>query len=223
MNLHPQDGLLLAGLVVSLVGIRASVALCSRATGLRGSETNAVWKWIPTGLLLGVVFAADLPPERIGWRLYPPVEFLGYVVAGVAALVCVNVLLQVVVASVASGRLSVGGRRQSSSGQSTSDGGLTGILFVAVTAGVTEEISFRGYAIETLLRFTNNLPLAGLLSAVAFTLAHHRRSGRWISTAQIGGLAVVLTVLYLWTRSLPVVAVVHTLFDAIGLVAKRNR
>jgi membrane protease YdiL (CAAX protease family) len=90
-------------------------------------------------------------------------------------------------------------------------------LFVAATAGVTEEVPYRGYAIERLATLTGSAPVAGLLSGAAFVLAHHGETWDRSALLRIAQPTLVLTVLYVWTRSLPVVVAVHVLNDAVGL------
>ncbi len=88
---------------------------------------------------------------------------------------------------------------------------------LAITAGIYEETLFRGYAVERLIRLTGRRWLAGLVSVVAFTLAHWSYWG----AAQLFPIAIIatlVTALYLWRRNLVVNIVAHATTDAIGLL-----
>ena len=83
-----------------------------------------------------------------------------------------------------------------------------------VTAGVTEEILFRGYAIERLIAHTGRPWVSGLTSLAVFVAIHLPTK----SVAHVLGLVLplglALTALYLWKRNLTLVIVVHLLVNA---------
>lgn len=87
------------------------------------------------------------------------------------------------------------------------------ILLSILTAGITEEVLFRGYAIERLSQLTGNLWLSGAISLLAFVLTH--LSG-WNLVHILGvvfPLGVIMTGLYLWQRNLGFLIIVHVLVD----------
>jgi membrane protease YdiL (CAAX protease family) len=85
---------------------------------------------------------------------------------------------------------------------------------VVITAGVTEEIMFRGYPVERLHALTGNLWIAALLPLTVFTLAH---LGGWSWGHLIGVLfgGSLLTGLYLWQRDLIACMIAHVLIDSL--------
>jgi membrane protease YdiL (CAAX protease family) len=85
---------------------------------------------------------------------------------------------------------------------------------VVLTAGITEEILFRGYPIERLLDMTGNLWLAAAIPLAVFVLAH---LGTWSLGHLVGVLfgGLVLTALYLWQRDLIACIIAHTLIDSL--------
>jgi membrane protease YdiL (CAAX protease family) len=85
---------------------------------------------------------------------------------------------------------------------------------VVVTAGVTEEILFRGYPIERLAELTGSLWLAALIPLAVFTLAHLSgwSLGHLVGVLFGGGL---LTGLYLWQRDLIACMIAHALIDSL--------
>lgn len=88
----------------------------------------------------------------------------------------------------------------------------------AVTAGVTEEILFRGYPIERLTDVGYGPLVAGGLTWGLFTLAH-APSYPIGNLVQIALVALLLTAVYLRTRSLLPVVVGHVLIDLVGVLA----
>ena len=81
-----------------------------------------------------------------------------------------------------------------------------------LTAGITEEIMFRGYPIERLQEMTGSMWLAAAIPLAVFVLAH-------LSAWSVGHLAGVfvggslLTGLYLWQHDLVACMIAHALMD----------
>ena len=87
------------------------------------------------------------------------------------------------------------------------------LLMSVITAGVTEEILFRGYSLERLLNSTNNKWVSAGVSLIFFVAIH---AIGW-NFAHIVGvvvpLGIALTGLYLWRRNLLFVMIVHIVID----------
>lgn len=91
-------------------------------------------------------------------------------------------------------------------------------VLVAVTAGVTEELLYRGYVLERVVDLTGSIVLAGTLSVVAATLAH--RPGR--TTRQTLGFVasnVGFVFAYLAFRSLLFIIVFHIVVVGLALLS----
>jgi len=88
----------------------------------------------------------------------------------------------------------------------------------AVTAGVTEEVLFRGYPIERLIDAGSSPLVAGGLTWAAFTIAH-APSYPAGNLVQIGLVALLFTAVYVRTRSLVPVVAGHVLVDLVGVLA----
>jgi len=85
------------------------------------------------------------------------------------------------------------------------------MAITVLRAGVTEELFYRGYALERLITLTGSRWLATALTVVPFALFHYRQGPAGIMIA--GVAAVLLTILYLRRRSLPTVMVTHFSVD----------
>lgn len=90
-------------------------------------------------------------------------------------------------------------------------------IFLALTAGICEEIIFRGYFIryfQCLLGDDTTFTLAILLPAIIFG-AVHRYQG-WRAMIKIGAMAVMFGYVFVHGGSLWILIVVHALVDLLG-------
>lgn len=214
------------GLAVALVGFRLldrarravnawragpsrPPAGASAATDLR----EHAWKWAVPACLVLAVAAEGGSAASIGWRIGSPTAALRQVGLGLAVLFGLNVATAPLWARVGDGGESL----------AAGVGGFAALsiperLFVAITAGATEETAFHGYAIERLLALTGSVPLAGGVGFAAFTLGHLGDTWDRHAVARIAQPALVTTLLYLQFRSLPVLIAIHTIHDAVLLL-----
>jgi membrane protease YdiL (CAAX protease family) len=93
------------------------------------------------------------------------------------------------------------------------------LLLTPVVAGVTEEILYRGYAIERLTLLTGRRWLAGLIASAAFLVVHWSWGG--LQMILIAFATVILVGLYQWRRDLACCMLAHALTDLIGFVLAR--
>jgi membrane protease YdiL (CAAX protease family) len=89
---------------------------------------------------------------------------------------------------------------------------------LVLTAGITEEFMYRGFALEELAALIGKRRLAALVSMVCFTAAHSARVGLSPTLLLVGCAGAVLTILYLWRRNLPVCMLMHVIVDGIGIL-----
>jgi membrane protease YdiL (CAAX protease family) len=88
------------------------------------------------------------------------------------------------------------------------------VTFLAVTrAGISEEIFYRGYAIERLQSLTGSKWLAAAISLAAFAGFHFRQGVAGIVLAAV--LGAIITGFYLWKRDLVAAIFGHFLVDFI--------
>lgn len=88
---------------------------------------------------------------------------------------------------------------------------------IVLTAGITEEILFRGYPIERLYSLTNRLGLSALIAYAAFVLLHIPFWGLG-GTIQVGVWSIVITILYVKRRNLLACMLMHILNDAYAFI-----
>nr|WP_221625748.1 CPBP family intramembrane glutamic endopeptidase [Halobellus ruber] len=183
------------------------------ATDLR----EHAWKWAVPACLLLLVAAEGRSLASVGWQVASPPVALRQVCLGLVALFGVNILTAPLWAR-------VGDRGESLAAGVGAFATLSvpERLFVAITAGATEETAFHGYAIERLLALTGSLPLAGGVGFAAFAVGHLGDTWDRHAVARIAQPALVTTLLYLQFRSLPVLVAIHALHDAaVLLLAER--
>ena len=85
-------------------------------------------------------------------------------------------------------------------------------VLIVVRAAVSEEILFRGYAIERLHELSGSRSAAALLSCAIFTFDHVGFWG-WHHIFIAGPAGILLTLLYLWRRNLWVNMTAHFIVD----------
>jgi len=92
---------------------------------------------------------------------------------------------------------------------------------VSVTAGVCEEIVFRGFLIHVLHTSTGSLPLALLLSSGAFGVAHAYQQP--IGAVRAALLGLILAIPFVYTGSLVPSIIAHAMIDILsGLWLSRH-
>jgi len=219
--------IVLLGLVVAFGGHRATGRLLdplfsrgAAATGRDPEDPGLAWelvesdvtKLLAAGLLVAYVLVVEgRGIGSLSGRRLDPLLAVVAVVGGLAVMLGQNVVTRPLY-----DRLGVGGDLE----EDMADLGSLSLgqrAMVALVAGVTEEVLFRGYPVERLVEYTGSPLLAGGVSVLAFGLAHY---GFWDrgSTMKITVTGGFLTGIYLVTRSLPVVIAVHALNDLVGLV-----
>ncbi|NRB50833.1 MAG: CPBP family intramembrane metalloprotease [Saprospiraceae bacterium] len=89
-------------------------------------------------------------------------------------------------------------------------------LFSLLTAGIAEEIIYRGYATERLLRLQENKWVAFLLPWAAFTLMHYRKGLDHM--LGVAAVAALMQWYYMKYRNLTITVIGHLFIDLMALV-----
>jgi membrane protease YdiL (CAAX protease family) len=90
-------------------------------------------------------------------------------------------------------------------------------ITASISAGVVEELLFRGYTITRLAMLTGNVWLAGAVSLVGFAALHVPYWGWGFAIIGLLGGAVS-TAFFIWQKDLLAMMVFHACTDAVGLV-----
>lgn len=168
---------------------------------------DIVWTGFAVLMLVWVVRVERLPPASIG-LVRPGWGTLGWGVAATVALLATAMLSFVVIAPL------LGFAQNMRTTAAVVQVPLWLMLTTAVVAGISEEVLYRGYAIERLHFLTGRRWPAALLAGLAFWLTHMRWGGAQMIVVAFG--TAIFVALYLWKRDLPMVILAHILADLIG-------
>jgi membrane protease YdiL (CAAX protease family) len=200
----------LVGLILSLLG-QVVVRPLTRDLDTGDTRRHAV-KWLPAILVVAYTrFVENDDVSSLGVRWDGLRPFLKRVVVGLVVTLGANIVFAPV-------HQWFGTENIESEMAEYEDTSIPERLFIAVTAGVTEELLYRGYALERLEDETDRPALAAGGSILAFVLAHKSDQWGWKSLPLIAQPATLVTVLYMRSRDLLAVMTVHALNDAIGLL-----
>jgi uncharacterized protein len=95
------------------------------------------------------------------------------------------------------------------------------MIITAIVAGISEEIVYRGYAIERLHFLTGRRWLAAALAGLAFWLTHSSWGGTQMIVVGFGTL--IFVGLYLWKHDLMMLMLAHLLADLAGFALARGQ
>lgn len=185
--------------VTTDVGVLALLAAVASAAGLAVMAVYLLWR---DGRLASSGFARRDPAFVAGYGA------LGWVACFLTLLLLAFVATAVYAA--AGGDLEALGEGNEDVVALTA-GSLVVAAVLSLTAGVTEEIVFRAYAI-TRLEELGWRRAALVVPGAVFTLLHLYQGV--LAVLFIGGITAVLTWLYRWRRSVWPVMVAHALYDA---------
>jgi membrane protease YdiL (CAAX protease family) len=213
---RPPRLAVLSGLFVCLIvpSILSAGAPGGLPAGLRANDEILINEAVIWGLALAVLaivlFWERLPLSSIGLRR----PTLGAFLAGAAVTSGL-----IVVALAAAAAVSAAGFPIDNEDQEDLVIGLPIWLqvFVVITAGITEEILFRGYPIERITALTGNRWLGAFLPVIAFGAVHAPFWG--VAHAVVAGFeGLLLTAVYIWRRNLWVNITAHALLDGLVFV-----
>ena len=196
------------GLLIALFGIPAITTLHrilahdpTASGGIVGREVGIL---LVTGLLLWIVTKEEkLPLSSVGLRT----DRLGRSLAW-------GVGLAVVCLAAAVGCLAIYGAMGIHYGEGQAISRTLPVTTLAVIrAGISEEVLYRGYAIERLQALTGSKWIAAGISLILFAAFHFRQGLAGVVLAFV--LGSILTAFYLWKRNLVANMFGHFLVDFI--------
>lgn len=201
--------LLSAGLAVSLGGPLLWV-LVARRLGLNSlSLASRMLFWLLAATVLALAArGGDAWPLRIGLKPFGGLDFFSAIVAIIAMLAGAIVWPQLMT------KLGVKGSTGSGLQKKICSLSAPYRLFLVVTAAVTEEILYRGYAIGIGQEVWGSLSLAFVVSLLVFVGTHFTHGAKALVT--IFWISLLMSLLFVVTGSLWACIVVHFAMDAFG-------
>lgn len=171
----------------------------------------AMYFVIRNGLTLrNLGLRGDKPERQVGWAVLTLIGSYTYLI-GSAVVFIAWMMMNGVVESEAKQRLEFMKQLP------IDNVGQTAMLLVAVA--IHEELLFRGLMLPLLKRATGNWWSAVLISSAIFGTLHFTQG--WMAMVQITGLAVVLSIFFLASRSLVAVVIAHFCFDFLQIQLMR--
>ena len=181
---------------------------------LRNDPAQITWalirSWgVTIALLLWVVYAERLPLSSIGVRRMTGRDVAWGVGGFVVGVLSFGLTMPLVNAL----------------GLGNTNGGIAQLaqiplllrLAIVLTAGISEEILFRGYPIERLAALTGNRNLGAAMAYLVFVALHIPLWGLG-GTIQIGVWSLVVTFVYLRRRNLLACMLMHVLNDGFAFI-----
>ena len=163
--------------------------------------------WVLAGILVFIVVRGENRPlATIGLKKITVKEFLLAVVLGILLSLTVPVLLMLVSQIIPEAQ-------EGNIAAATENVPAILLLLGVLTAGITEEILYRGYPIERVTEITGNKWVAFFISAIAFVLPHFVSWNLTHVVAVVVPLGFTLSALYIWKRNLIFNIIVHILID----------
>jgi membrane protease YdiL (CAAX protease family) len=189
---------------------------------IRYYKTICAWLWIASALAVVAtgfrpVFTISPSPAEISWLLpHPWVRYLVEVLIAILAIITVALPIGMIIWK----KLMKRPRKYSSASLKSFSYFFPATwterrwwVFVAITAGICEEVVFRGFMLHYLHVFpwTLNLTLALLISSVIFGLNHlYQGAGGVAGTAIVG---ILFGLLFLLTGNLLLPIILHGVMD----------
>jgi membrane protease YdiL (CAAX protease family) len=212
MNSSSSRGWTYTGLIVAMLGIPAIVTAARWLGPVPPSNAAIAARELAilalTGLLLWLVVAGEKRPlSSIGLRFGRPGRSLAWGIgfAIVALAVAVGCLAIYSALGIHYGE----GQRIAPSLAATS--------LAVFRAGISEEVFYRGFALERLESLTGSKWIAAAVTLIAFAGFHYRQGLPGVVLAFV--LGALLTGFYLWKRDLVASITGHFLVDFIPNVA----
>lgn len=166
---------------------------------------TALSLWLLAGATAAVAFASSIPARALGLVLLPMPETLlwtGALTAGGVALMLLAHRFGVRESPTLAGLLPRTATER------------LAFLGVSITAGVTEELVFRGFLIPAIAVAVGSTVVAALVAAAVFGLLHAYQG--FAGALRAAALGALLSVVLLATGSIVPAILAHALIDVIG-------
>ncbi len=180
---------------------------------------NAIQWALVAGVAIYVTYRSGQPLSSIGLRRVNMVREAGTAVLAVLIIYAalITSAIAVAVLSGASTETMTGPTREITSLLGTPS--IWTMIGIAATAGIFEEIVFRGFILTRLRVLAGGWPTAILIGSVLFAVPHVWQ-GVWAMVLVLP-VSIILSVVFVWRRSLVPVIFAHFLFNFLQLLMMR--
>ncbi|MGH8124885.1 MAG: CPBP family intramembrane glutamic endopeptidase [Rhodanobacteraceae bacterium] len=203
--------ILAIGLVVSLGGPLLLTLAAKQFSFNSLSLLNRLSFWVlAIAVLVITAYGGGAWLLRMGVRPFEWVDCLGTIVAIIAMLAGMIILPQLVA------KLGFKGTTGSEFQKKVYSLSVPYRLFVVITAAVTEEILYRGYAIGIGQGVWNSLAAAFVVSLLVFVGAHFAHGAKALVT--VFWVSLVMSFLFVATNNLFTCIIAHFVVDAFGVL-----
>jgi membrane protease YdiL (CAAX protease family) len=204
--------LLFIGLAVSLAASPLILALFKRLHFESWALIPRLALWLAVVVVVGIAIA-----ETGGWQahlgfVWPTWGGVGWAI-GAAAVIFVALGVSLYIQQ----RLGWHSQSQSAQYQALLSLPFGHRCFIVITAAVTEEVLYRAYAVGIGQFLLGSLWVACAVSVVAFTVAHFKWGFAHLVPVFVS--AVVVTLLFVFTRNLWLCILAHAIVDGAGFLA----
>jgi membrane protease YdiL (CAAX protease family) len=220
---HILAGLLVVG--VPLYAARFSWPRMMQDLGAGGSDARIriYWgnigpEWLLTAGALAAWLYADRPLADLGFALPPGWRFWVGLAAALAVAGALGLQYLVVLGTEDGRRKALESVRRSAPFAPQTGREMAHFAALSASAGICEEVLYRGFLIWYAARFTGTtiagLALAVTVSALAFGIGHLYQG--WAGALRVTGMAIVFGGLFVFSESLWIVIVLHAYVDVAG-------
>jgi membrane protease YdiL (CAAX protease family) len=203
--------LIFGGLLLALGGISLPFGTWDNAFASVGhmAANELVYWGLVAAVLLYVACVERRPLSSIGFRMPRAADMLWAVATGVLIVALLAVMYLVVFPALH--------WDETQQLKTLTEVPLWLRFLAVVRAAVSEEVLFRGYALERVQQLTGSRAAAGVFTWAVFTLDHLSYWG-WHHLLIAGAAGALLTLLYLWRRNLWGNMLAHFIVDAVGFL-----
>lgn len=200
-------------------GIILCLSLCliiiTNFFGVVHFENIIVAKWIPFiafWFVAAILYGYSTAIEKNNFLLW--VEEWKTIFFYIKSILILLAVIMVLLTMIAITRNVLMGNKDVSTTNKTGSPGILLFVFSAITAGVCEELIFRGYLLPRMLLLVKNKWLAIVISALLFGLAHYRNAD-WLYILFPFIIGLVFSYYYYRYRSLTTLIISHIIIDLV--------
>jgi membrane protease YdiL (CAAX protease family) len=166
-----------------------------------------------------MVRSAGQPLSAIGWRVNDVLSDTGIGLLSVFCVYAFMMLVAMIVALINPEILERTTQAQRAIKETIPPASIPALILMMVFVSVWEEVVFRGFLLTRLYTLFRRWWVAVIIGALLFAVGHIYQGV--VATMVIGGIGIVLGLLFVWRRSLLPPVVFHVAFNTIAVLVLR--